>query len=524
MDTKNTVLIVDDDASNLMELSHILRGDYKIFAVKDGESAIEKAKESLPDLILLDVIMPGMSGFEAFEVLKKDTETAHIPVIFITGLNDSEHKGLSLGAVDYIRKPFDTQVVKVRVSNHIKIINLQQGLQASAAEAEAANRSKTAFLANMSHEIRTPMNAIMGITNILLGDKDLPADAADALNKIMISSEMLLEIIDDILDMTKIEAGKLHIRPEKYEVASMLNDAINLNMKRIREKPIQFELDIDENIPAQLKGDVTRIKQIINNLLSLAFKHTDSGSVKLTVTCETHENHARLVLRVSGSDVDITPEQLSIMLDDYSRFNPEREGAAIEELGLGLALTQKLAEMMGAELIIKSEQNKGPLFTVCLPQECIDGEVLGKEVADNLRNFHYTLAHVEDDGFIYTQMPDGRILIVDDVEVNLFVAAGVMEPYGLTIDMADSGQEAVEKIKAGEQYHVIFMDYMMPQMNGLQATQAIRGLGYTAPVVALTADTITSNIEMFLESGFDGLITKPINPTEVDKILKKYVR
>ncbi|MCL1882606.1 MAG: response regulator [Defluviitaleaceae bacterium] len=527
MDKKNSILIVDDDRLNLVELSRIL-SEYTIYAVTNGEEALKSANEHLPDLILLDIIMPGINGFDVFKELQVNENTASIPVIFISGMGSSkdESMGLSLGAVDYIRKPYDSTIVKLRVSSHLKIINLQREREHAVITAENASKSKTAFLESMSHEICTPMNAIMGITNMILQRNSLSGEDTDALNKIYASSEMLLDIINDILDLSKIEAGKISIFTAEYEIASVINDAINLNVIRVKSRPIEFTLEIDENVPARMVGDAVRIKQILNNLLSNAFKFTIAGKITLSVKSEPTEDGIILGISVSDTGCGLSPEQLETLFDDYSRFTPDIGGITIEGTGLGLAITKQLAELMDAEISVESQMNVGSTFSVKIPQKVNSNAVLGKDAADNLRRYHlsHMIAYKKIFPKALTQMPHGRVLIVDDVEINLYVAEGIMEPYGLQIELVSSAKEAIEKIIGGNIYDIIFMDYMMPKMNGVEATLHIRSLKYTHPIIALTANTFVNCDDLFMKNGFDGCITKPIDVKEVDRILNKFVR
>ena len=532
---KNSILIVDDDTSNLIELTHILRPDYKVRVVKDGTSALANANEYLPDIILLDVIMPDMNGFEVLAELKKSDKTKSIPVIFITGMKESvnESEGLTLGAVDYIRKPFDTMVVKLRVSQQLEIINLQRDLkkalaaaEAAAEAAEAANKSKSSFLTNMSHEIRTPMNAIMGITDILMQNQTLTDEIAEGLDKIYASSEMLLGIINDILDFSKIEAGKLDIIPAPYRVASMVNDAIHLNMMRIGNRPIKFELQINENIPAELTGDNLRIKQILNNLLSNAFKYTDSGKVIMSLVTEYEPgaDEALLIITVEDTGHGMSKEQLDKVFDEYSRFN-ESTNRSIEGTGLGLSITQRLVNLMNGILNVESELDKGTTVTIRLPQKTCGSEILGREVAENLQSFRQSsITYKEKRKFEHEPMPYGSVLIVDDTETNLFVAVRLMKFYMLQIDTAINGREAIEKVKNGMEYDIIFMDHMMPEMDGIEVTAYLRDMGYKKPIIALTANAVAGQSDIFLANGLDDFISKPINLRQLDNILLKYIR
>jgi signal transduction histidine kinase/HPt (histidine-containing phosphotransfer) domain-containing protein len=530
-DKKNSLLIVDDDTSILMELTHILQPDYKIYTAKDGLSALNRAEKSMPDLILLDVVMPDMSGFEVFTNLGASDIVKNIPVIFMTGINDesSESEGLAIGAVDYIRKPFDTMVVKHRVHHQVKIINLQRDLEKAAKAAEMASQTKSAFLAHMSHEIRTPMNAILGVTEILIQNETLPAEIGEGLEKIYSSCDLLLGIINDILDFSKIEAGKLDIITAQYKIASLINDSVHLNMMRINSKPIEFELQIEENIPATLIGDELRIKQILNNLLSNAFKYTDTGKVVLSVKFEclqkqSQKDQIMLMLCVRDTGHGMSKEQLTRMYDEYSRFH-QKAKKTVEGTGLGLAIAQRLINLMGGEMQVESEPGKGSYFVVKIPQVKVGSEVLGSDVAANLRQFRLNYIKQKKRGQITRDpMPYGNILVVDDVETNLYVATGLLKLYRLKIDTAMSGLEAIEKIKEGNVYDAIFMDHMMPEMDGIETTKNLRDMGYTEPIVALTANAVAGQADIFLQNGFDEFISKPIDIRQLNVILNKLVR
>ena len=411
--------------------------------------------------------------------------------------------------------------------------------------AETANQTKSTFLANMSHEIRTPMNAILGVTEILIQHETLPFEIEEGLGRIYTSCDLLLGIINDILDFSKIEAGKMDIMTAKYKVASMMNDSVQLNMMRIDSKPIEFELHVDENVPAKLIGDELRIKQILNNLLSNAFKYTDTGKVTLSLSSENlslinylpdhsmsgqvrwlfpDKEGVTLIIGVRDTGHGMTKDQLDRVFDEYSRFNLERN-ITIEGTGLGLAITQRLVNLMGGVMHVESEPGIGSLFTVKLPQEMVDSEVLGKEVAANLRNFRMNIMNQKKTGqFVRDPMPYGNILIVDDVETNLYVAVGLMKLYRLQIDTAMSGQEAINKINNKKNYDVIFMDHMMPEMDGLETVKHIRALGYNAPIVALTANAVAGQADIFLQNGFDEFIAKPIDIRQLNSVLNKYVR
>jgi signal transduction histidine kinase/CheY-like chemotaxis protein/HPt (histidine-containing phosphotransfer) domain-containing protein len=400
------------------------------------------------------------------------------------------------------------------------------------AEAESANLAKSAFLAKVSHEIRTPMNAILGITEIQLQDEELAPDMHTAFGKIYDSGYLLLNIINDILDLSKIEAGKLELMPVNYDVASLINDTVHLNIVRFDSKPIEFSLVVDENIPATLFGDELRIKQILNNLLSNAFKYTERGRVVFSVTAEyeyaEQEGEAApvtVIFRVSDTGQGMTKEQVDKLFEEYTRFNTEANRMTMGT-GLGMTIAKALIQMMDGAIFVESEPDKGSVFTVRLPQGIVGGGVLGKEIVENLREFRLGKAAQMEKApqIVREYMPYGRILVVDDVESNLYVVRGLLAPYGLSIETAMSGPEAIEKIKSGVTYDIVFMDHFMPKMDGIEAAKIIRGLGYARPIVALTANALTGQAEMFMEHGFDGFISKPIDIRQLNATLNKLVR
>jgi CheY-like chemotaxis protein len=359
-----------------------------------------------------------------------------------------------------------------------------------------------------------------------MANEALRPEIEGGLAKIHNSCNLLLGIINDILDFSKIEAGKLDIMPTPYSVASIINDSTQINMMRIGSKPIEFVLQIGENIPAKLMGDELRIKQVLNNLLSNAFKYTQIGKVTLSIASEAaaSENTVMLVLRVQDTGVGMTQEQLKSLFDEYSRFNQEN-GANIEGTGLGLSITRRLVSLMGGDIHVESEPGVGSLFAARIPQTTMDDEVLSKEIQENLKRFHLIQAtYGQKNQIVRTMMPYGRVLVVDDVKINLYVAAGLMKLYQLQIETIMSGQEAIDKIKSGDVYDVIFMDHMMPGMDGVEATKYLRELGYVHPIIALTANAVAGQSEMFLENGFDDFISKPIDLHKLDAVLNRFVR
>jgi len=392
--------------------------------------------------------------------------------------------------------------------------------------AEESSKAKSDFLAKMSHEIRTPMNAILGITEIQLQEKSLPIATKEALERIYNSGDLLLGIINDILDLSKIEAGKMELHIAQYDIPSLVHDTVKLNILRYENKPIEFKLIISEKMPLTLRGDELRIKQILNNLLSNAFKYTQEGQIEFEMSVDWEDNNQScvIVFRISDTGQGMTTEQVNKLGDKFNRFNLEANRKT-EGTGLGMNITMNLIQLMRGTINIDSTPGMGSTFTVRLPQEYIDDDVIGSVMAENLMNMNVNnTTKIRNAQITQEFMPYGRVLIVDDVETNLYVARGLLAPYGISVDTAQSGFDAIEKIRDGSSYDIIFMDHMMPRMDGMEATKIIRDHGYTRPIVALTANALAGQAEMFLKNGFEDYISKPIDIRQLNSVLNKLIR
>ncbi|MDR3166630.1 MAG: response regulator [Treponema sp.] len=403
--------------------------------------------------------------------------------------------------------------------------------------AKSASEAKSHFLAKMSHEMRTPLNAIIGFSELELGKESdgeganqCPAETRESLEKIYSSGVTLLGLINDILDISKIESDKFELVPANYDIPSLLNDTLILNRVRTGGKSIEFKLDIDENLPARLFGDELRIKQILNNLLSNAFKYTQEGTVTLRIRCERDGPGVWMTIAVSDTGIGIRKEDRAKIFGEYNRVHTSRD-RPIEGTGLGLAITKGMAEMMKGSVSMESEYGKGSTFTVRILQGFVCDEVIGRAVAENLREFRYTITRQDrNKQLVRSFIPYARVLVVDDVETNLELTRGIMAPYGMTVDCVTSGKEAIDLIRKGElRYNAVFMDHMMPGMDGIEAVRIIRneiGCDYarTLPIIALTADAILGNENLFLNNGFQDFLTKPVDIIKLDGTINRWVR
>ena len=383
-----------------------------------------------------------------------------------------------------------------------------------------ANEAKSQFLANMSHEIRTPINGILGMDSMLLKEcKD--EVLREYAKNIQSAGQSLLSIINDILDISKIESGKLEILPIKYELFSILNDCYNLTKAKLQEKPLEFEIRVNENLPSWLYGDEVRIRQIINNFLSNAVKYTKQGKVTFCLDYEQKSaEQIRLVISVADTGIGIREEDLGKLFTSFTRIE-EKRNRNIEGTGLGLNLTKNLVDLMGGEVLVESTYGRGSCFTARIPQKIVDATPMG----DFSRRYQQYLSSSDDDTLSFSA-PEAKILVVDDVEMNLKVVKGLLKETQIQIDTAASGRQCLERVKT-TRYDVIFLDHMMPEMDGIETLQNMKllkdNLNREVPVIMLTANAIVGAKEEYIQAGFTDYLTKPIQETELLAMLVKYL-
>jgi len=386
-------------------------------------------------------------------------------------------------------------------------------------EALEANKVKSEFLAKMSHEIRTPMNAIIGMTELVLREKT-SITVREHTVTIKQASENLLSLINDLLDFSKIETGIIQIQSEQYSLSSLINDVVNITKVRMTYPGVQLIVDLNKDVPNILIGDVARIRQVLINVLSNAVKHTRQGKIVLSVNNEPlFKDTMDLILTIEDTGSGIKKEEINKLFTEYYQVRSTTDG-----VGLGLPITQGLVAAMNGVINVESEYGIGSKFTIRIPQKVGDPE---QQAVFNASHEKINALYEHSEVSVFTA-PEARVLVVDDISTNLRVVAGFLSPYKMTVDLCLSGAEAIELIKSNE-YDLVFMDYRMPEMDGVEATGKIRALGAsdpyysTLPIIALTADAVTGRKEMLMENGFSDFISKPINKNELDSVLKKWI-
>ena len=387
----------------------------------------------------------------------------------------------------------------------VKLIN---ELNMAKDQAEKANRAKTDFLSSMSHEIRTPLNAIVGFSQAL-SEEDIPESAKADVKDILVASDNLLEIVNGVLDISKIEANKIEIIKKEYDTKKMLDELSKLTKVRIGEKPIEFITKFDESLPRVLYGDQTRVKQVILNILTNAAKYTDKGKIIFSVQSIIKDNVCRMIVSVEDTGRGIKKESIDKLFTKFERLDEDRN-TTIEGTGLGLAITKKLVELMHGKIVVQSKYGEGSKFTVSIDQKIVKNPTISLDDNSN------TNLEVID-------LKGKKVLVVDDNKLNLKVATRLLTPYNLEIVTSESGFDAIELLK-NNKYDIILMDDMMPKMSGTETLKEIqKNELYDGPVVALTANALTGMKEKYIELGFTDYLAKPIEKAELNRVLKTYL-
>ena len=390
-------------------------------------------------------------------------------------------------------------------------VKLIEEIKIAKESAIKASNAKTEFLSNMSHEIRTPLNAIVGFSEALQSDERIPVEAKEDIKDIVMASDSLLEIVNGILDISKIEADKLEIINTTYSPKKVFDELVVLTRGRLGfEKKIEFKTSFSSDIPATLYGDYARVKQIVLNLLTNAVKYTNEGYISFTVECvNINKDLCRLIISVEDSGIGIKKDKIDKLFTKFERLDEERN-ITIEGTGLGLAITKKLVELMHGKMVVQSIYGKGSKFTVSLDQKI----VATKEKEE-----------IKEKTVVKGNYKGKRVLVVDDNKLNLKVAERLLREYNLFVDEVASGFDAIDRINMGVPYNLILMDDMMPKMSGCETLKELKkNKDFHTKTVALTANAISGMREKYLSVGFDDYLAKPIKKEELEVILDKYLK
>ena len=522
---KGSILVVDDRLENLQILMTMLsKRGYEVRPARSGAQALSAARSKKPDLILLDIIMPFMSGYEVCEYLKADEQTRDIPIIFVSASDETfdKLKAFSIGGIDYITKPFQAAEVLVRIETHLNFRDLQKRLveknelleqevvvrKRAEEAAKVANQAKSTFLANMSHELRTPLNSILGYAQILKRD-ELTEKQYDRLNIIEESGNHLLTLINDILDLSKIEAGKLEIYPAPLLLSHFLERVVSIIRNRAQQKDIYLIYEADKNLPTGIEADEKRLRQILLNLLGNAIKFTDAGLVTLRASLLNSLADGKVSIRfeVQDTGIGMTPEQLDKVFIPFEQVGDTQR--YIEGTGLGLAITSQLVGLMGGEIQVKSEAGIGSTFWF---EASFPTLTTGKEVKSS----------IEQSEIIGYQGSRRTLLVIDDNTNNRKFLFTLLESLGFVVHLAINGQEGVNRAKE-VQPDLILTDLVMPVMDGFKAVQIIRDSQALKeiPIIAISASVFTKDKAKTQHFGFNAFLPKPMETSQLFKELEK---
>jgi signal transduction histidine kinase len=525
---KINILIVDDRPENIIALEALLqRDDVNVISTTLPNEALRLSWEMDISIALVDVQMPEMDGFELVEILKSNPRTKDILIIFVTAIStDTKYavKGLNTGAVDYLYKPLNPFVTSAKVDSFIQFVRTQRDikkkneeLQAyqkkliqAKEEAEQGKRIKENFLANMSHEIRTPINGIIGIAN-LLNSTPLTEEQKEMVGLLEISSNSLLGVINDILDLSKIEAGKFKINRTETDLIKNCNSVVNLLRIHAKEKDLELLTEYDEQIPALVMADSLRLNQILMNLIANAIKFTQKGSVTLKVkVLDSKGNNLQIEFSVTDTGIGIAAENIEKIFETFEQAD-EQTTIKFGGTGLGLSIVKNLAKLKGGILNVKSEEQKGSTFCFTNWYEVVSNEKYEETPGSG------KLAPFE----------NVRILIAEDNSINAFLIKKILKDWNIQFDLVENGKESLEKLKEND-YDLILMDTFMPVMNGLEAIKLIRE-GYAPgkeniPVITFSAAVMDDDKKTAISAGANDVISKPFEQDVLHKKIAFYTR
>lgn len=538
---KSKILLVDDRQENLDALAALIKSDdVETHCANSGDAALEYLLTNRPTLALIDVQMPGMTGFELAATIRSSHKTKDLPIIFVTASESAQHHiftGYQLGAVDYITKPVNPHIVRQKVRVFVELDQKTKALEEKSAalqhksevlqqkiteienlkiRAEAANDAKSAFLANVSHEIRTPLGAMLGFVELLALEAKNGTPGETTINGIRRNGVQLQSLIDSILDLSKIEADRIDIEPARVSLAGILADLRSMHSLKASESGIDFQIITEGSLPEFVTVDETRLKQVLNNILGNAMKFAAHGQVELRVRLDQGaDGRSKLNLAVTDNGIGISDEQAAQLFQPFV----QADGSITRKFGgtgLGLTISRQLARLMGGDVrLVSFGTGKPTTFEI----EIDSGEI--SDLKNDLLGSYAAEGQKPRDaaGSLGGRPLRGvKILVVDDFEDNRTLMRRLLDYAGAEVELCADGLSSIEKA-AGREFDVIFMDVQMPGMDGLQATRKLRETGYDRNIVALTAHSLKEELDRCLAAGCDDFMCKPVDfPQLVSKV------
>ncbi|NQU20956.1 MAG: response regulator [Candidatus Nealsonbacteria bacterium] len=517
----SNILVVDDSATVRALLCRALEDDgYDVSVAASGEDALDQIAASPPDVMLLDVEMPGMDGIDVLHSLKSKEQTRGISVIMVTS-HDRDDKvvgALEVGATDFIPKPFSVAIVRARVRNVIRLRSRHNRV-------EAASEAKAEFLANMSHEIRTPMTAILGFADLLYSEGDIskaPKHRIAAIQAIRRNGEYLHNLINDILDLSKVEAGKLEVERIRCSPAQVVVDVVSMIQADADAKGLPLQVEFAGAIPETIHTDPNRLRQILTNVVSNAVKFTESGSVRVVIRLvDDDRDEPELQIDIIDTGIGMTQEQIANVFKPFCQaetYTTRKYGGT----GLGLTISKHLTKLLGGEICVTSKPAEGCNFSVTVATGSLEGVTL----LHDLTTIGPRTRQTEHEPGFSAESLDCRVLLAEDGPDNQRLISFLLEKAGAEVAVAENGQIACDLAQTaraqGEPYDVILMDMQMPVMNGYDATATLRKAGYTGPIIALTAHAMSTDQSKCHNAGCDDYMTKPIDRKKLISLVAKY--
>lgn len=516
---KTKILIVDDKAENILALSNLITAvDVEILSATSGDAALGLLLSHDFALAILDVQMPIINGFELARLMRTAERSRGIPIIFVTaseGNKTSIFEGYEKGAVDYLLKPLDPHMVRSKVRVFVELDQKSRALKAKLLEveslkdaAEAASRAKSRFLANISHEIRTPLGAVLGFADLLRYSDQSPADRESCIASIERNGLHLLKLIDDILDLSKIEAERIEAECVPFRLADLIADLKAIHGVIAAEKGIRFDVNLGSGLPKMILSDPMRLKQILGNIVGNAVKFTGRGQVTMDVTMDRQpDQNTLLQFLIADSGCGLTNQEVSRLFQPFMQADSSTT-RKYGGTGLGLVISKQLANLLGGDVILReTAPGKGSVFVVTIDPGPFLESPASTESVQRPEKSTFQKATPERT----TQALCGlNLLVADDAADNRLLISRLLKHMGAEVDVVEDGAQAIEQAMVGN-YDVILMDIQMPNVDGYEATTSLRNQGYKRPIIALTAHAMKEELDRCLNAGCDRHLSKPIN-------------